>query len=187
MALPRAASRRHAPASSTQNSSSNLTDPPIREPPHRRGPAAHRARPETRSRKATRPRTRQPRQEPQQSASRDRKPPRNRGQPAAAVVSRRAARRTPQRRHVRHRTVASQSPRGPRDSDRSIAKTRLELSSRVVSAAVCLRARSGGAKRCRSFYFWPRTSRARLARSLRAPRAPKQVSACRACRAALSA
>ncbi len=122
-------------------------------------------------------------------APRGRKPPRNRGasRPPPSVA---ALRVDAQQRHVRHRTLAPQSPRGRCDSDRSMArKTRAEAKLRLAKlGARCLPTRAYGCKRdFHSSYSFLATSRARLARGLRTPRAPKQVSACRACRAALSA
>ena len=111
-------------------------------------------------------------------ASRPKAPEKSRGQPAAAV-GRSAVRQAPQQRYVRHRTVASQSPRGRHNSDRSIArKTRLELvDAPSLSAAASVRALITQKRDRRSITLLPGTSRARLARGLRPPRAPNQFSA----------
>ena len=175
---PRAASRRHAPASSTQNSSSNLTDPPIREPPHRRGPAAY-----SPEHKAARAHGQGPvrlRQEPQRSARLAAESPREIAGPTGR--RRRCANAASKPPSHTDAYCAELSPRDlPVGVAIAIGPSRKPGSTSAVeivsAAAVCLRARSGGAKRCRSSYFWPRTSRARLARGLRPPRAPNQFSA----------
>ena len=167
----------HAPASPTHNSP---TAPPMREPPLRADRRAPRTGPKHKAARAHGQGPVSPRQEPhRERVPRGREPPRNRGasRPPPSVAAPRVD--TPQQKHVRHRTLASQPPRGRRDSDRSIAKTRLELSIEIL-APLCLRARSGGAKRCRSSYFWPRTSCAAQKASLRPPKSSR-ASRCLCC------
>ena len=108
------------------------TDPPTREPPHRRGPAARRAT----APQATKPQGHTakdplaPVKSHTKRAPRGRKPPRSRGANRPPSSSRERGFGSPRpTRRVPRRTLASQSPRGRRDSDRSIAKTRLESSS----------------------------------------------------------
>ena len=89
LALRRAASKARAPASPTHNGSSNPTDPPIREPPHRRGERT------TENHKAARAHGQgriSPRPEPHKArASWPTAPENSRGQPAAVVVRERGA------------------------------------------------------------------------------------------------
>ena len=174
MALRRAASRPHAPASSTHSGSSNPTDPPVREPPHPRTRAPRT--PRNTKRKGARPRNRQPPTRAPQSARLVAESTRGIVGPAG-----------------RRRRRANAAPKPPSDND----AYRAELPPRNLPAGVAIaigpprkpgsraRAPSAGAQRrvrvltaaksdLRSINSIAITSRARLARLLRPPRAPSK-------------
>jgi len=124
------------------------TDPPRPQPPHRAAPTRAAHSPKHKAARSRPTRTRQPRPRAPQSArfaaesSREVVGPTGRPPPSVAAPLRRA----PEQRHIQRRALASRSPRGRRDSDRSIAaKTRPSRQTPSLRRR-CLRTRAYGCK-----------------------------------------